>query len=492
MLEPTTNISKIKKHNRKEKKIHHAKESLFTSSSGFGNYRGLFNLAMILLVISHSRLALENVIKYGILVDPIAWLTFFLKDPYHWPCTCLLLFSNVYAVSSFAIEKMMSKHRLNQTLGLTLQAFICINLLTFPAIVLLLVKPNPIAAVLTLGMYTVIFLKLVSYTAVNKWCRDASRSPSTIGSGAKSQSDSIREKQKLGDKNGGDNNDEDVDAVVEKDMVYVKRESRVEESIYAYNDDKDLKILYGRKPVVYPDNLTLKDLYYFLLVPTFCYELNFPKTQRIRKLFLFKRVMEMIFLFQLMLGLIQQWIIPTINNAMAPFSSMDYLRMSERLLKLAIPNHLIWLIFFYWLFHSCFNAIAEIMYFADRNFYNDWWNAVTINEFWQSWNIPVHRWCSRHLYFPLLDLGVHKMVASVIVFMVSAFFHEYLLSVPLHMFRLWAFSGMLMQVPLAFLVSKYMTGQWGNILVWLSLILGQPICILMYFHDYYVINNLGK
>ena len=34
--------------------------------------------------------------------------------------------------------------------------------------------------------------------------------------------------------------------------------------------------------VTYPDNLSLCDLYYFVLAPTLCYELNFPRTTRIR------------------------------------------------------------------------------------------------------------------------------------------------------------------------------------------------------------------
>lgn len=35
--------------------------------------------------------------------------------------------------------------------------------------------------------------------------------------------------------------------------------------------------------VQYPDNLNFADLYYYILAPTLCYELNFPRTQRIRK-----------------------------------------------------------------------------------------------------------------------------------------------------------------------------------------------------------------
>ena len=40
----------------------------------------------------------------------------------------------------------------------------------------------------------------------------------------------------------------------------------------------------SRKNLVqYPDNLNLRDVYYFIFAPTLCYELNFPRTERIRK-----------------------------------------------------------------------------------------------------------------------------------------------------------------------------------------------------------------
>lgn len=95
------------------------------------------------------------------------------------------------------------------------------------------------------------------------------------------------------------------------------------------------------------------------------------------------------------------------------------------------------------------------------------------------------------------------------VFLVSAFYHEYVVSVPLAMFRLWAFrwapfdgresvrwglwvgSGMLAQIPLNLLTGWLGGGKTGNIIVWLSLILGQPLAILMYVHDYYLIHYLA-
>ncbi len=40
-------------------------------------------------------------------------------------------------------------------------------------------------------------------------------------------------------------------------------------------------------------------------------------------------------------------------------------------------------------------------------------------------------------------------------------------------------------------IEKRFGPRLGNILVWMSLILGQPLCIMMYYHDY-VITHFGK
>ena len=91
--------------------------------------------------------------------------------------------------------------------------------------------------------------------------------------------------------------------------------------------------------VQYPANLTLKDLYYFFLAPTLCYELNFPRSKRIRKGFLLRRVLEVwrlslgamswTLVVQVILGthlimaLTQQWIIPNVVNSLLPFSRWE-------------------------------------------------------------------------------------------------------------------------------------------------------------------------
>ena len=44
------------------------------------------------------------------------------------------------------------------------------------------------------------------------------------------------------------------------------------------------------------------------------------------------------------------------------------------------------------------------------------------------------------------------------------------------------------QVPLHLLVKKFLGDypNYGNMVVWLSIILGQPLAILTYVHDYYI------
>lgn len=445
LLEPEYVLSSLKVKGL----IHKHADSLFTTDSGFTNYRGLLNLCILLLVLSNARLLIENLLKYGILIDPFKVIQYFLAEPYSWPNALLLLCTNFYILVTFTVEVLLSKEWLPEKVGLVFNVTNLLLCLIVPATVILYVHPNPGFSVLTCGVSSVVFLKLVSYVCVNMWCR-----------------------QKRSE---------------------VKRTIRRHVSMSEPGDSKDMVNGDVKTTFVsYPDNLTLSDMYYFICAPTLCYELNFPRTIRIRKRFLLKRIIEMMVLAQLMTGLVQQWIIPTVNNSLKPLTDMEIPLVIERLLKLSIPNHLIWLIFFYWFFHSCLNVTAELLRFGDREFYKDWWNSDSISEFWQNWNIPVHRWALRHLYKPLLRRGVSKQVASVAVFATSAFFHEYLLSVPLRMFRVWAFTAMLGQVPLAMLTAKFCKGrhQVGNMIVWLSLILGQPIAILAYVHDYYVGNVL--
>jgi len=123
-------------------------------------------------------------------------------------------------------------------------------------------------------------------------------------------------------------------------------------------------------------------------------------------------------------------------------------------------------------------------------FYIDWWNASEVSAYWRLWNMPVHYWLVRHVYFPAVRLGFSKNGATFMVFLFSAVLHEILISVPCHMLRVYSFLAMMGQIPLIFLTKildrRYPGSSIGNFIFWISFcFVGQPMAILLYTIDHH-------
>lgn len=58
---------------------------------------------------------------------------------------------------------------------------------------------------------------------------------------------------------------------------------------------------------------------YFLLAPTFCYQLWYPRTARIRKTWLLKRVAEFVILSCVQFYIIMEFFVPILSQAPAVF-----------------------------------------------------------------------------------------------------------------------------------------------------------------------------
>lgn len=384
-----------------DKPCHRPRDSLFSWSSGFGNFTGLVNWGFLLLTMGGFRLVLENLIKYGIRVDPVQWFVVLTGkgEGEGYPSMILVLYSVVPIVICLMVEKGLANDILMETAGMVVHVINIVVLVLIPMVVIHVKGQNfsLVGAMTVCFLYCVLFLKLWSYVQVNLWCR--SKLKQRGHRSKRRQSVSIAQLQNEREHNGTNGT---ANGSLPNHTTSSNSNSTTDKK------DKSIPDL-----VLYPNNLHLRDLFYFLLAPTL----------------------------------------------------------------------------FYLTFHSFLNLMGEILHFADRNFYNDWWNANNIDIFWRTWNMPVHKWCVRHLYIPMIDLGYSRTVASVTVFFFSAFFHEYLVSVPLKTFKIWAFMGMMAQIPLSY-VSKFMERHYGprlgNTVVWASIILGQPLAIMMYYHDYMI------
>ncbi|KJZ72911.1 hypothetical protein HIM_07674 [Hirsutella minnesotensis 3608] len=240
----------------------------------------------------------------------------------------------------------------------------------------------------------------------------------------------------------------------------------------------------------YPQNITFGNLVYFWWAPTLVYQPVYPRTDKIRWLFVAKRLGEVFCLSAFIWFASFQYAAPVLRNSLDKIASLDLASILERLLKLSTISIVIWLAGFFALFQSFLNALAEILRFGDRAFYDEWWNSESLGAYWRLWNKPVYTYFKRHVYIPLLGRGWTPFAASIVVFFVSAVLHEVLVGIPTHNIIGVAFLGMFLQLPLIAITApleKMKLGHggkvMGNVIFWVSFtVFGQPLALLMYFY----------
>jgi diacylglycerol O-acyltransferase-1 len=247
-----------------------------------------------------------------------------------------------------------------------------------------------------------------------------------------------------------------------------------------------LPVLYKTCP--YPNNITFKNLSYFWWAPTLVYQPVYPMNTHRRWDFIVKRMAEFFLLCVVIWVASAQYAVPLLQNSLNDISTLNLVNVLERVLKLSTISLVCWLAGFFALFQSFLNGLAEIVYFADREFYSDWWNVSDIRSYWTSWNKPVTHFMKRHIYAPMVGRGVPPTVAQIITFLFSGFLHELLVGVPTHNILGVAFWGMVGQIPLIFLTDPFR--KWkghnvklvGNLIFWFSFcVFGQPIAAIAYF-----------
>eukprot|EP01084_Bolivina_argentea_P080494 145793_1 len=222
---------------------------------------------------------------------------------------------------------------------------------------------------------------------------------------------------------------------------------------------------------LYPSNITFTNIVFFWVAPTCSYQLEYPRTDKIRWYRLLLLFLYLLLALCTMALIWDQNFLPAVKSSYHPLVEGHYIETVQVLLSLSIPSTYIWLVGFYAYFHLVLNMSAEITYFGDRVFYKDWWNAKCLEEYWTLWNIPVHVWVARHVYYPCQRKGISKDVSRLLCFLLSAAFHEALISVPFRTLRFYSFLAMCANVPLGIFTRNLMSclgkeSQAGNIVFW--------------------------
>lgn len=132
--------------------------------------------------------------------------------------------------------------------------------------------------------------------------------------------------------------------------------------------------------VTYPANLTWGDYVLFLFSPTLCYELEYPRVKEIRYWKIAVDALAVFGCIFLMILVSGEFILPVLqeSNVKIARSSTSIERaivVAETVNGLLTPFMVEVLLAFLVIFEYVCGACAEMTRFADRKFYEDWWNS---------------------------------------------------------------------------------------------------------------------
>ncbi|CAO3649248.1 unnamed protein product [Cunninghamella echinulata] len=231
--------------------------------------------------------------------------------------------------------------------------------------------------------------------------------------------------------------------------------------------------------VHYPNNITMKNYLDYLLVPSLVYWMEYPRTKKIRPEYVFEKTAATFASFFLLYITTERYILPKLYD--------PTLSELQVIMDLLFPFLINYLFIFYIIFECILNAFAELSRFADRNFYDDWWNSVSYDEFARKWNKPVHHWLLRHVYTQSIDsYKLSKMNATFITFLFSSCLHELVLVIVTRKVRLYMFALQMFQIPLIMLGRKpfIRNRYWlGNTVYWFSMMVGPPLLGILYCRE---------
>lgn len=257
-----------------------------------------------------------------------------------------------------------------------------------------------------------------------------------------------------------------------------------EEAVLA-SEIADLNDELTQDGVTYPANLTLSNYIDYLLVPSLIYDISFPRTEKIRLGYVLERTAATFGTFGLMTMLVEHHVLPVIPANLATMTTNDKLwELPWLMLDMVFPFIALYLLTFYIIFECVCQWFAEVTRFADRNFYDQWWNSVSWDEFARDWNKPVHRFLLRHVYHSSISsLKVSKNHATLITFLLSSLVHEMVMACMTKKIRVYLLCSQMLQLPLVALSRLPLLKRHpvaGNIFFWFGLFCGPSFLCLAY------------
>ncbi|DAZ93806.1 TPA: hypothetical protein N0F65_008565 [Lagenidium giganteum] len=223
----------------------------------------------------------------------------------------------------------------------------------------------------------------------------------------------------------------------------------------------------------------LKDYTIYLFFPTLVYEPKFPRTDRIRWGYVFEKLVANTLAMSLLYIIVTDHVMPALEDTAVVHPILS-------IMNLLLPFLGCYLMIWFIIFECICNGFAELTYLADRDFYGDWWNSTTFDEFARKWNKPVHEFLLRHVYLESLDTyKLSRRSATMFTFLVSSALHECVFVIVFRTVKMYFFTIQMVQV-FVIIYGRAMKGtRLGNFIFWGGMILGLPLQAVIYCREYH-------
>ncbi|GKU01559.1 unnamed protein product [Fusarium langsethiae] len=234
----------------------------------------------------------------------------------------------------------------------------------------------------------------------------------------------------------------------------------------------------------YPNNLSFVHHYKWIPLPTLVYEIEYPRSDSIDWSYVLEKSVAMIGILFVMKHAdpVVMRTVEMKNNGVPLTERLQ--EFPGLLLDLIFPFMMEYLLVWYLIWETILNILAELTYFADRSFYNAWWNSVSWDQFARDWNRPVHVFLLRHVYHSSISsLKANKHTATLITFFLSACVHELVMWCLFKKLRGYLLFLQMCQLPLVRLSrTKWLRGRktLGNLIFWLGIFTGPSFLCSLY------------
>jgi hypothetical protein len=146
-----------------------AEPSYLSDEAPMQNYRGLLNLALIILVISNFRILLATMQEYGFVLthsfigstENASWTDI------DYPLVLGLVLLNVFVIVAYAIESMLSHNVLSHGFGVALHVINTNAALLVPMWLVWFEMQSPLNGSILMMCATILWMKLISYVHAN-------------------------------------------------------------------------------------------------------------------------------------------------------------------------------------------------------------------------------------------------------------------------------------------------------------------------------------